>query len=173
MQGQCKPNAESSLYAEVQPVLAYRRQSYAIFPPVANFLAFISPTCSDNRPRRRQIKQTPSKLVLMGAMGAGAFAPLCHTADGWLWSLRFRYTWRCLKSVMMRKAWGNFVDPYYNTPRHKSQNDYTVGTNGDLTNLLVPTGKRHLGMGSKGEWIDAFRIFFVFSLPPPPKRWKH
>ena len=27
MQGQCKPNAESSLYAEVQPVLAFRRQS--------------------------------------------------------------------------------------------------------------------------------------------------
>ena len=25
VQGQCKPNAESSLYAEVQPVLAYRR----------------------------------------------------------------------------------------------------------------------------------------------------
>ena len=103
-----------------------RRQSYAIFRPNTNFLAFISPTCSDNRPHRRQIKQTRSKLVLMGAMGAGAFAPLCHTADGWLWSLRFRYTWRCLKSVMMRKAWGNFVDPYYNTPRHKSQNRKTI-----------------------------------------------
>ena len=39
-------------------------QSYAIFRPIANFLAFISPTCSDKHPHRRQIKQTPSKLVL-------------------------------------------------------------------------------------------------------------
>ena len=31
-------------------------QSYAIFRPIANFLAFISPTCSDNWPPRRQIK---------------------------------------------------------------------------------------------------------------------
>ena len=46
MQGQCKPNAESSLYAEVQPVLA-----------------FISPTYSDKRLHKRQIKLSPSKLV--------------------------------------------------------------------------------------------------------------
>ena len=64
MQGQCKPNAESSLYAEVQPVLAFRRQSYDENPPIANISAFISPTYSDNRPQRRQISQTPSKLVL-------------------------------------------------------------------------------------------------------------
>ena len=65
---------------------------------------------------------------------------------------------------MMRKAWGNFVDPYYNTPRHKSQNDYTVGTNGDLTNLLTPTGKRHLGMGSKGNGFMLSEIFLCFHL---------
>ena len=59
-----QPNAESSLYAEVQPVLAYRRQSYAIFRPVANFLAFISSTCSDTRPYRLQIRQTSSKSVM-------------------------------------------------------------------------------------------------------------
>ena len=35
-------------------------QSYAIIRPVANFLAFISPTCSDTRPHRRQIRQDPS-----------------------------------------------------------------------------------------------------------------
>ena len=64
MQGQCKPNAESSLYAEVQPVLAFRRQSYDENPLIANIFAFISPTYSDNRPQRRQIRQTPSKLVL-------------------------------------------------------------------------------------------------------------
>ncbi len=52
-------------------------QSYAIFRPIANFPAFISPTCSDrstygrllptgrkNRPHRRQIAPTPSKLDL-------------------------------------------------------------------------------------------------------------
>jgi hypothetical protein len=63
MQGQCKPNAESSLYAEVQPVLACRRQSYDENPLIANISAFISPTYSDNRPQRRQISQTPSKIV--------------------------------------------------------------------------------------------------------------
>ena len=39
MQGQCKPNAESSLYAEVQPVLAFRRQSYDENPLIANISA--------------------------------------------------------------------------------------------------------------------------------------
>ena len=39
MQGQCKPNAESSLYAEVQPVLAFRRQSYDEKPLIANISA--------------------------------------------------------------------------------------------------------------------------------------
>ena len=38
-------------------------QSYAIFRPVANFLAFISPTCSDNRPYRRQINVFNHKCV--------------------------------------------------------------------------------------------------------------
>ena len=64
MQGQCKPNAESSLYAEVQPVLAFRRQSYDENPLITNISTLFSPTCSDNRPQRRQIGQTPSKLVL-------------------------------------------------------------------------------------------------------------
>ena len=64
VQGQCKPNAESSLYAEVQPVLAFRRQSYAIFRHIVNFLAFISPTYSDKRLHKRQIKLSPSKLVM-------------------------------------------------------------------------------------------------------------
>ena len=39
-------------------------QSYAIFRPIANFIPFISPTCSDKRSHRRQIKQTPLKFVL-------------------------------------------------------------------------------------------------------------
>ena len=39
-------------------------QSYAIFRPIANILAFISPTYSDNRFLRRQIAPTPSKLDL-------------------------------------------------------------------------------------------------------------
>ena len=43
----------------------FTMQSYAIFRPIANFLPFISPTCNDNRPYRRQIKQTASKLVLL------------------------------------------------------------------------------------------------------------
>jgi len=51
MQGQCKPNAESSLYAEVQPVLACRRQSYDEKPLIASISAFISPTYSDNCPQ--------------------------------------------------------------------------------------------------------------------------
>ena len=38
-------------------------QSYAIFRPVANFLAFISSTCSDNRPYRRQINVFNHKCV--------------------------------------------------------------------------------------------------------------
>ncbi len=38
-------------------------QSYAIFRLVANFLAFISPTCSDNRPHRRQINVFNHKCV--------------------------------------------------------------------------------------------------------------
>ena len=38
-------------------------QSYAKFRPVANFLAFISPTCSDNRPHRRQINVFNLKFV--------------------------------------------------------------------------------------------------------------
>ena len=38
-------------------------QSYAIIRPVANFLAFISPTCSDNRPHRRQINVFNLKSV--------------------------------------------------------------------------------------------------------------
>ena len=42
LQGQCKPNAERSLYAEVQPVLAYRMQSYAIFRPITNIFSFFS-----------------------------------------------------------------------------------------------------------------------------------
>ena len=63
MQGQCKPNAESSLYAEVQPVLAYRRQSYGDFRLIPNFPAFFSPTYSDNSPVRRQIARITSKLV--------------------------------------------------------------------------------------------------------------
>jgi hypothetical protein len=63
MQGQCKPNAESSLYAEVQPVLAYRRQSYGDFRLIPNFPAFFSPTYSDNPSRKRQNARTASKLV--------------------------------------------------------------------------------------------------------------
>ena len=39
-------------------------QNYDLFRLIANFLAFISPTCSDNRPHRRQIKQTVSKVDL-------------------------------------------------------------------------------------------------------------
>ena len=38
-------------------------QSYAIFRPIANILAFISPTCSDNRPHRRQINVLYPKCV--------------------------------------------------------------------------------------------------------------
>ena len=38
-------------------------QSYAIFRPIANFLAFISTTCSDNWPPRRQIKVFHPKCV--------------------------------------------------------------------------------------------------------------
>ena len=34
----------------------FTSQSYAIFRPIANILPFISPTCSDNWPPRRQIK---------------------------------------------------------------------------------------------------------------------
>jgi hypothetical protein len=63
MQGQCKPNAESSLYAEVQPVLAYRRQSYGDFHLIPNIPAYFSPTYSDNSPIRRQTTQTASKFV--------------------------------------------------------------------------------------------------------------
>ena len=76
MQGQCKPNAESSLFAEVQPVLAYRRQSYGGFRLIPNNIAFFSPTCSDrstygrllptgrkNFPIRRQTALTTSKPV--------------------------------------------------------------------------------------------------------------
>jgi hypothetical protein len=63
MQGQCKPNAESSLYAEVQPVLAYRRQSYGENHLIPNFFAFISPTYSDNSPIKRQTALTASKPV--------------------------------------------------------------------------------------------------------------
>ena len=39
-------------------------QKYVIFHPIANNFAFISPICSDNATQRRQIKQSPSKLVL-------------------------------------------------------------------------------------------------------------
>ena len=63
MQGQCKPNAESSLYAEVQPVLAYRRQSYDCFRLIPNILAYFSPTYSDNPSRKRQNARITSKLV--------------------------------------------------------------------------------------------------------------
>ena len=63
MQGQCKPNAESSLYAEVQPVLAFRRQSYDENPLIANISALFSPNCSDNPPQRRQIRQMPKNFV--------------------------------------------------------------------------------------------------------------
>jgi hypothetical protein len=38
-------------------------QSYAIFRHIVNFLAFISPTYSDKRLHKRQIKLSPSKLV--------------------------------------------------------------------------------------------------------------
>ena len=63
MQGQCKPNAESSLYAEVQPVLAYRRQSYGVFILIPRNFSNSSPTCSDNRPHRRQINVLYYKCV--------------------------------------------------------------------------------------------------------------
>ena len=63
MQGQCKPNAESSLYAEVQPVLAYRRQSYSDFRLIPNIPAYFSPTYNDNSTHRRQTDQVSSKLV--------------------------------------------------------------------------------------------------------------
>ena len=50
MQGQCKPNAESSLFAEVQPVLAFSNAKLRRFQAVYNNSAVF---------RSKSMRQTP------------------------------------------------------------------------------------------------------------------
>lgn len=51
-------NWEEDLAKELVFKLGVRQ----IFPPIANISEFISPTCSDKHPHRRQIGPSPSKL---------------------------------------------------------------------------------------------------------------
>ena len=62
MQGQCKPNAESSLYAEVQPVLAYRRQSYGDFISFQTFPLIFLQLIATTLPSGDKLPKPPQNL---------------------------------------------------------------------------------------------------------------